>query len=460
MHAVIPATRTRRRSRRPRLLFAAALLTAVLAAACAQRTSTPGAVHILTANSEVNPVMQRYIDRGIGAAERSSAKAVVIRLDTPGGLSDSMDKIVQRIQSAKVPVIVYVAPSGARAASAGTFITLAAHIAAMAPATNIGAAHPVSASGGDIGGTLGTKVENDAAAKARAIAEAHGRNADWAEAAVRQSVSAPVSEAVQKHIVDYEAININDLLTKADGRTVTVNNHPVTLSGLASAPRVTDNMTLIERMLLVLSDPNIAFLLLTLGGLGLLIELIHPGIFFPGVFGAIALILAFFVLGTLPVNWAGVALIGLAFALFAAEVYVGGFGALGVGGAVSLVAGGLILTSSSNPEFQVSRSLVVGMGVAVAAFFLMVVTTLLRARRMPATLGVQAMIGRRAIARSDLAPQGFVFLEGERWKAVAEDGPIRRGEAVVVTAVRGLTLTVRRRPAGPPPPSSPMPTAP
>ncbi len=444
--------------RRVRLLLIIALVAGGLAASCAAR-NVRDSVMILTANSDVNPVMQRYIDRGIGDAEQGGAKAVVIRLDTPGGQSDSMDKIVQRIQSAKVPVIVYVAPSGARAASAGTFITLAAHVAAMAPATNIGAAHPVSATGGDIGGTLGTKVENDAAAKIRALAEAHGRNADWAEAAVRQSVSATVNQAVQQHIVDYEATNISDLLTKADGRTVTVNNRPRTLSGLASAPRVTENMTLIERLLLVLSDPNIAFLLLTLGGLGLLIELIHPGIFFPGVFGVIALILAFFALGTLPVNWAGVALIGLAFAFFAAEVYVGGFGALGLGGAISLVAGGLILVSGSNPELQVSRWLVMAMGAVVAAFFLMVVRTLLRARRMPATVGVQAMIGRHAIARSDLAPQGFVFLQGERWKAVAEDGPVRSGETVIVTAVRGLTLTVRRRPSSPAPPST-MPTAP
>jgi membrane-bound serine protease (ClpP class) len=447
-------------NRRLRLVLAALLLVAGVAAACAQHTDVRGGVHILTADAEVNPVLQRYIDRGIDDAERSDAKAVVIKLDTPGGLSDSMDKIVQRIQSANVPVIVYVSPSGARAASAGTFITMSAHVAAMAPATNIGAAHPINASGGDIEGTLGTKVENDAAAKARAIAEAHGRNADWAESAVRDSVSAPVSEAVEKHIVDYEADDIDQLLRKADGRQVTVANRSVTLSGLESAPRVTDNMTLFERVLLLLSDPNIAFLLLTLGGLGLLIELVHPGVFFPGVFGAIALILAFFVLGTLPVNWAGVALIGLAFVLFAAEVYVTGFGALGIGGAVALIAGGLILTSSSNPDFQVSRWLVIGMGIAVAAFFAMVVTTLLRVRRMPPSLGVEAMVGRRAIARSDLAPQGFVFIEGERWKAVAEDAPVRRGEAVIVTAVRGLTLMVRRRPSGPPPPSSAAPTAP
>ena len=441
-----------------RLLFMAALLLAGLASACAQHTSTQGAVHVLTANSDVNPVMENYIDRGISDAEQSNAKAVVIKIDTPGGLSTSMDNIIQRIQSSKVPVIVYVSPSGGRAASAGTFITMAGHVAAMAPGTEIGAAHPIDASGNDIGGTLGTKVENDAAAKARAIAEAHGRNADWAEAAVRQSVSAPVSEAVSKHVVDYQATNVDDLLRQADGRTVTVDNQPVTLAGLESAPRVTNDMTLVERFLLILSDPNIAFLLLSLGGLGLMIELIHPGVFFPGVFGAIALILAYFSLGTLPVNWAGVALIALAFVLFVAEVYVAGFGALGIGGVVSLIAGGMLLTSSSNPEFQVSRWLVIAVGVVCAAFFAMVVTTLIKARRLPNALGIETMIGKRAIARSDLAPEGFVFIMGERWRAIAEDGPVPRGEHVTVTAAKGLTLLVRRQGVEPAPePATPAP---
>jgi membrane-bound serine protease (ClpP class) len=438
----------RLRLRTPRWLrlgFAALLLLAGTAAACAPSIHERNAVHLLKADSEVNPVMERYIDRGIDEAERTDAKAVVIRLDTPGGLSTSMEHIVQRIQSSKVPVIVYVSPSGAKAASAGTFITMSAHVAVMAPGTSIGAAHPVDSSGGDIGGTLGQKVENNAAAYARSIADAHGRNADWAERAVRDSVSASTSEAVDQHIVDFSATDVNDALQQADGRSVNVNGSDVTLAGLADAKQVTNDMTLLERVELVLSDPNIAFLLLSLGGLGLLIELIHPGIFFPGVFGSIALILAFFVLGTLPVNWAGVALILLAFVLFGMEVYVGGIGALGIGGAISLIAGGLLLTSTSNPDFQVSRWLVVSTGVVCAGFFAMFVGTMLKARRMPPSLGVQSMIGRRAIARSDLDPQGFVFIQGERWRAIAEDGPVRRGEAVVVTGVKGLTLTVRHR---------------
>jgi membrane-bound serine protease (ClpP class) len=444
MDSIRTCRRIRLRSWCSRLALIGVVLTAGLAMSCARTIHQRNAVQILTADAEVNPVLERYIDRGMDEAERTDAKAVVIKLDTPGGLSSSMEHIIQRIQSAKVPVIVYVAPSGGKAASAGTFITMSAHVAAMAPGTSIGAAHPIDSSGNDIGGTLGVKVENNAAAYARSIAQQHGRNADWAEQAVRESVSAPTSEAVDKHIVDFAADDVDSLLRQSEGRTVTVNGQPVTLTGLADAPRVSNSMTLLERLLLVLSDPNIAFLLLSLGGLGLAIELIHPGIFFPGVFGVISLILAFFVLGTLPVNYAGVALVLLAFVLFAMEFYVGGIGALGIGGAISLIAGGLLLTSTNNPDFQVSRWLVIPTGVVFGAFFLMFVAAVIRTRRMPALLGSLAMVGNRAIARSELNPDGWVFVEGERWKAVAEDGPVGRGERVTITSVKGLTLTVRR----------------
>lgn len=447
-HVCLPA-----RSRRLRLAIIGILLLAGLAMACGRSIDKRGAVHVLTADAEVNPVLSKYIDRGIGEAERTDAKAVVIKLDTPGGLSSSMEDIVQRIQASKVPVIVWVAPSGAKAASAGTFITMSAHVAAMAPGTSIGAAHPINANGGDIGGTLGVKVENNAAAYARGIAEQHGRNAGWAEDAVRNSVSAPTSEAVAKNIVDYEADSLDSLLSQADGRTVSVDGQQVTLAGIAAAPRVSNSMTLFERILLVVSDPNIAFLLLSLGGLGLLIELLNPGVFFPGVFGVIALILAFFVLGTIPFNWAGVALIGLAFVLFSAEFFVTGFGALGIGGAISLVLGGLLLTSGNEPGFEVSPWLIVPMAVILAAFFLMLGTAILRTRRMPAHTGTLAMVGNRAIARSDLDPSGFVFIEGERWKAIAEDPPVRRGEAVTITSVKGFVLNVRKRPALAEPPT-------
>jgi membrane-bound serine protease (ClpP class) len=429
------------------MMLAAAMLLAGLAVSCGRLVDERGAVNIATFDAEVNPVSARYVDRVIDEAERTNAKAVVIELDTPGGLVSSMEDIVQRIQSAKVPVIVWVAPSGAKAASAGTFITMSAHVAAMAPSTRIGAAHPVDSTGGDIEGDLGQKVENDAAAYARSIAEERGRNQDWAENAVRDSVSASATEAVDLNVVDYVARDIDELLGQAEGRTVKVQGQQVTLAGLADAPRASNNMTLVERLLMILSDPNIAYLLLSLGGLGLLIELFNPGVFFPGVFGTISLILAFFVLGTLPVNWAGVALILLAFVLFGAEIVVSGFGALGAGGIIALIAGGLLLTSSEQAEFRVSRWLVVGMAVVLGVFLMSFVGAILRSRRRPAALGSLAMVGNKAIARSDLDPTGFVFVEGERWKAIADeaDAPIMRGEAVTITAVKGLTLSVKRR---------------
>ncbi|HXK34812.1 MAG TPA: nodulation protein NfeD [Dehalococcoidia bacterium] len=435
---------TRPSPRGMRLSLALAMLIAGLVMACGRQVDERDAVHVLTADADVNPVLSGYIDRGIDEAEDTDARAVVIQLDTPGGLVSSMEDIVQRIQSSRVPVIVWVSPAGAKAASAGTFITMSAHVAAMAPGSRIGAAHPVGASGEDIEGTLGEKVENDAAAYARAIAEERGRNAEWAEDAVRDSVSASTSEAVELDVVDFEARSLDDLLTQSEGRTVDVDGREVRLEGLAAARRVENDMTLSERLLLLLSDPNIAFILLTIGGLGLLLELFNPGTFVAGTIGAISLILAFFALGTLPVNWAGVALILLAFALFAGEFFTAGFGVLGIGGIIALIAGGLLLTSSEQAEFQVSRWLVVATAVISGAFLLSVMWAIWKTRRMQPAMGSLAMVGASAVARSDLDPEGVVFLNGERWQAVADDGPVREGERVTVTDVRGLKLRVRR----------------
>ncbi len=440
----------RSRRRRPiRLALFAAILLGGLAIACAPSVDERAAIHVLTADALVNPVLERYIDRGIDEAERTDARAVVIRLDTPGGLSSSMEDIVQRIQSSKVPVIVYVWPAGGKAASAGTFITMSAHVAAMAPGTRIGAAHPIAATGGDIGGTLGEKVENDAAAYARSIAEERGRNQVWAEDAVRDSVSASASEAVDANVVDFVAEDLDELLRRSEGRTMRLAGEDVTLTGLTDAPRAYNGMTIFERILLVLSDPNIALLLLSLGGLGLLIELFAPGIALPGIAGTIALILAFFSLGTLPVNWAGVILILLAFTLFAAEAFAAGTGVFGAGGVVAFIIGGLILTTSDQPEFQVSRWLLAGIGLVLAAFFITLAGAIIRMRRLPSFTGSAALIGQRATARSYLNPDGIIFVRGERWKAIAEDAPIHEGERVEVVAAKGLTLTVRRAPATP-----------
>ncbi len=411
--------------------------------ACATSIQVEGAVHVLTADGTVDQVMARYIDRGIGEAERKHAVAVVIKIDTPGGLDSAMRDIVKRINASNVPVITYVSPSGGRAASAGTFIVMAGQVAAMAPNTAIGAAHPVGAGGQDIGGTEGDKVTNDAVAYIRGIATERGRNADWAERAVRSSESVDSGQAVSLHVVDFEARSLDAVIAQADGRTVAVQGKPVTLHVL-DVPVVENNPTIIEQFLSIISDPNIAFLLLSLGALALMFEIVVPGHIVPGVFGAIALLLAFFALGTLPVNWAGVALIGLAFVLFGAEAYIGGFGVLGAGGIVSLVLGGLILTSTNNPQFQVNRWLLIAISVVIGAFFLSAVSALIRTRRAPAYTGSQALVGRMAVARTALDPEGLVFLEGARWRATAEGAPVAEGERVRVTEVRGLRLTVKK----------------
>jgi len=435
-------------ARRSALLLLGAVLLALGLAGCATSIKEKNAVHVVTIDGEINPVMARYVENAIGTAEDSDAAAVVLRLDTPGGLDSSMRDIVQRIESSRVPVITYVWPPGARAASAGTFITLAGNVAAMAPNTAIGAAHPVGATGEDIQGTLGDKVTNDAAAYITGIAKLRGRNVDWAESAVRQSISADEQDAVRLNIVDLVEPDLPSLLAAVNGRSVELLTGPATLQ-VANAPIVENNMSLVQRFFLILSDPNIAFILLSVGLAAIAIEMLHPGFILPAVVGSIALLLAFFSLGTLPVNWAGVLLILLAFALFIAELLVSGFGALGVGGIVSLILGGLLLTSSSNPEFQVSRWLIYGWAAVIGVFFLMVMSTILRMRRMPATTGIQSLIGRAAVARSPLEPSGQVFLQGERWQATSEDGPVRVGERVIVTGVRGLHLTVKRAPGEP-----------
>ena len=450
-----------------RLSIAGVLLVFGVLAACAPSIDREEAVHVLTYDGTVDPVMVRYIDRGIDEAERTNARAVVIQLDTPGGLVTSMEKIVKRINTSRVPGIVYVHPAGAHAASAGTFITMAAHVAAMAPGSRIGAASPVGSGGGDIEGTLGEKIKEDLAALIRGIAEERGRNVAWAEKAVTEALSANSCEAVgrcevsegreppciiddegvQRCIVDFEASTLDSVLQQADGMRVSVGDiaRPITLD-LINAPGgiVFNNRTLVERFFALLSDPNIAFLLLSLGGAAIFIEILNPGLLFPGIFGVIALVLAFFSIGTLPINWAGVALIGLAFALFAAEIFVSGFGILGIGGAVSLILGGLLLTSSSNAEFQVNRWLLYSVAIVLAAFFIVVAGALIRSRQGGVTIGIDSMVGKAAVARSVLNPEGTVFIGGASWRAQTGGTTIEEGEDVVVTDVEGLKLTVEK----------------
>lgn len=434
-----------RRNYRGRLMILGLMALVLGLAACSRSFDEQNAVHVLTIDGVINPVTARYVDRGIGAAEDSNAVAVVLRLDTPGGLVDSMRDMVRDINASRVPVITFVWPPGGRAASAGTFITMAGHVAAMAPNTNIGAASPVGGGGEDIESTLEKKVTEDLAAFARGTAEERGRNAEWAELAVREAVSATQREALELNVVDLIAEDLPDLLSRVEGRTVELSQGQVTLR-LQDALIVENDLTLVERFLLILSDPNIAFILLSLGSIALFLEILNPGTFVPGIVGVVALILAFFALNTLPFNWAAVGLIVFGLILLVAELFVSGFGVLGLGGVVSFILGGLFLTSGGElePSFEVSRWLIIGMAAVVAVFFLMVVNAILRSRRMPAVTGGQALVGKLAVVRSALDPSGVVFLEGERWKATAEEGPVPEGEKVTVVDVKGLTLTVRR----------------
>jgi len=439
------------KSYRPRPLFLLGLLLIAVGALSACSTAKgEGKVHVLTWKGDVNPVMARYLERGIGTAEHAHAQAVVIRLDTPGGLDSSMREIVQRIESAKVPVIVYVSPAGGRAASAGTFITMAGNIASMAPNTSIGAATPINSNGDDIQGALGRKVTNDAVSYIRGIADLRGRNADWAESAVRDAVSVNQNDAVSLHVVDFVASSVADVLKQADGRTTQIGADGGGLQTVTvrtgDAAVYTNNKNIFETVLDLIATPDIAFLLLSLGGLALLTEIFHPS-FIAGVFGIIALLMAYFSLGALPTNWAGAGLILFAFVLFGLEVFVHGFGVLGVGGIVSLVLGGIILTGSKEtPGLEVSRVLIFALTIPIAIFAIFALGAIARMRRYQPAAGIGRVVGRTGMTRTRLEPDGYVSVIGERWRATAIDPPIEDETPILVTAVEGAHLFVRRQP--------------
>lgn len=409
----------------------------------------PPTVVSVRATGVINPVMAGYMIRGIEHAEASGAEAMVILLDTPGGLETSMREIIQAILDSDVPVVVYVYPPGGRAASAGLFITMAGHVAAMAPNTNIGSAHPVGI-GGDGGSpqpadqTMSDKVTNDAVALIKGLAERRGRNAEWSERAVRESVNVPDGEALRLGVVDLLADDVPSLLEKLDGREVKLARGAKTLrtAGVAVAPV---DMGFLERFLHLISDPNIAYILLTVGVYGLIYELASPGAVFPGVAGVLSLILAFYSLGMLPINYAGLVLIVFGFALLVAEVLVTpGIGGLAIGGVLSLLIGSLLLLNGAPPYLSISLW-VIGTAVATTAgFFLILIRGVARTYRKAPSTGLPALIGAEGIARSELSPEGSVFVEGELWHARAANGPIAKGTRVEVLAVEGLTVVVRK----------------
>jgi membrane-bound serine protease (ClpP class) len=404
-------------------------------------------IDVLNAKGVINPVLVGYIERGIEHAEDSNAVACIIQLDTPGGLDTSMRDIVQSIVNSRVPVVVYVSPSGARAASAGVFITVAAHVAVMAPNTAIGAAHPVAVGTegeSQMSEAMEEKVVNDAAAYIRSIAEAHGRNIEWAEKAVRESVSATETEALKLNVIDMIAPDLDTLVSQLNGREVTMLGGSVVTLQTEGATLNYIKMATGEDFLYAISDPNIAYLLLSLAMLGILVEVTNPGLIFPGVIGGICGLLAFFSLGILPVNYAGVLLVILAFGLFVAEIFTTTFGLLTAGGVVSLVLGSLILFKGG-PLFQVNPGLVAVVTIVIAAIFIFIITRIVRAHRRQATTGREELVGKKALVKVALNPEGTVLFKGELWKATSEAGKVEAGEEVTVTRVDGLMLYVIKK---------------
>jgi membrane-bound serine protease (ClpP class) len=399
------------------------------------------AVYVLPAVGSINPGLADFIIEGIHTAEQEKAYALVIELDTPGGLDSSMRAINQAIVNAKVPIIVYVSPKGARAASAGMFITMAANVAAMAPGTNIGAAHPVSVGLGKMSKTMGKKVENDAAAYARSLAEERGRNAEWAEKAVRQSVSIDAKQALKLKVVNLMADNLNDLLKQVNGREVKVGNEKVVLKTLG-VPVKTVQESLRTRILKTIADPNIAFILMMIGLAGLYFELAHPGVVLPGVVGVLSLLLAFYAFQTLPVNFIGLLLIILAFILFFLEIYITSYGLLSVGGIAALLLGSLMLYQKGEAGMGIAWSVLIPTVLVVSLFFLAVAGLVLRSHLRRAMTGKPAMVGERGVAYTDLKPSGQVFVHGEYWQAESET-PVAAGDTVEVVQVVSLKLIVR-----------------
>lgn len=404
--------------------------------------SEPNAVHVLRPNGSVGPIMERYLDRGIDRAEANDAKLIVIELDTPGGLDSSMRDIVQRIEASDVPVAVYVWPPGGRAASAGTFITMAGHIAAMAPNTSIGAASAVNADGSDIEGTLGRKIENDAVAFIRGIAELRGRNADWAEQAVREAVAVNQIEAVELNVVDFVANDLSDLLAQADGREIVLRpGTTVLLEGLTTAPIVHTDMTVWEKALDIIADPSIASILIAIGFFALLAELMNPGMMVPGVAGVIAMLLGFLGFGVLPVDTTGLILIALGLGLLALEIFLPG-GILGIGGLVALILGGIIAFRDTPGDLRPPTPLIVVLAVLLGAIFLSTGFAVARVRKIRVAIGTESLIGKTAVVRTPLSPDGYVFIEGERWRAEIERGTAQEGEKVRIVGAEGLKLRV------------------
>jgi membrane-bound serine protease (ClpP class) len=406
--------------------------------------ASPATVEILTVDGTIVPVIADYIDRGISQAEEHGATVCIIELNTPGGLLDSTEKIVQKIMNANVPIVVYVSPKGAWAASAGTFITLSAHIAVMTPGTTIGAAHPVSAGGEEIPEDQMKKIVEFSAKWMRTIAGERGRNMEEAELAVTESKSFTDVDALENNLIDLRADSLESLISQINGWHVTFAGGREVIIDTTNYGSTRNEMNAVEKFLQTISDPNIAYILFTLATIGLITEISNPGLVFPGVAGGISLFLAFYSLGVLNAYWGGIALLLLAVGLFIAEYFTTSFGLLTAGGIASLVIGSLILFSHS-PGIQVSGGLIAGVTVGVAAFAIFVVGAIVRGQRRRKATGAEGMIGKTATAKTPLDPTGTVLTQGELWTAASEGGRVAPGEEVIITKVEELKLWVTKK---------------
>ena len=419
-----------------------ALLAAAVSVVAQTKDAAAPHVDLISIDGTINPAVDDFIRESIGRAKASEAKALIIQLDTPGGLLNSTRTIVKEMLGAEVPLIVYVAPSGAGAGSAGVFVTMAAHIAAMAPGTNIGAAHPVAGAGQEVKGVMGEKIENFTASFAESIAQKRGRNTEWAIQAVRKSVAITEKEALKKNVIDIVARDVEDLLRQADGRKVDLNGKDVMLS-VKNARIMRHEMSLKQRVLNTIADPNIAYILMMAGFLGLYMEFAHPGVFFPGIAGAICLLLAFASLQVLPINYTGLALVLLGVGLLVGEAFFPNFGVLGIGGIVSLALGSLLLFNTPTSDFGVDRSIVFTAVGTIGSFVLAISYLVFRSQKAAPALGKEGLIGQIGEVRGKLAPTGRIFVHGENWRAEA-DAPIDVGEKVRVVGYDGMQLKVRR----------------